>query len=201
MIGGGFMHGKFNEEGKATGNDLAFIYPDEETALVGRFEDFVMKSAYEAEVLDATCDQDGLIIISKYGNMSGPEFYYEAPTNESFGAGPYGVVDPYERRTVRVAQSTIPQSGEGVFAAKDFPPKLCISYYTGYLYDTGPEEEGYKQRCSNNETLTMDERRKCKKYSLGLSIFDTTIDIPPELDEPGMFLPSVGPKVIRHQSY
>ena len=190
------MHGKFNEEGKATGNDLAFIYPDMETALVGIYEDFVMKSAHEAEVIDATCDQDGLIIISRFLNMSGPEFYYEAPTKESYGAGPHGVIDPYERKSVRVDQSSIPQSGEGAFATKDFPAQKCICYYSGYFYDAGPEEEGYKESCIHNETLTMDERRNCRKFSLGLAIFHSTIEIPPERDEPGMFMPTVGPKVI-----
>ena len=188
------MHGKFNEEGKATGNDLAFIYPDMETALVGKFEDFVMKSAHEAEVLDATCDQDGLVIISKFANMSGPEFYYEAPTNESYGAGPIGVIDPYERKSVQITPSSVHQAGEGVFAQKDFPADCCTCYYSGFLYDHGEEGNGYQESCISNETLTMDERRKCKKYSLGLFHFRTLIDIPPQFDQPGMFQPTAGPK-------
>ena len=190
------MHGKFNEEGKATGNDLAFIYPDMETALVGKYENFVMKSAHEAEVIDATCDQDGLVIISKYTNMSGPELYYEAPTNESFGAGPYGVIDPYERKSVQIMQSSVQQAGEGVFASKDFPADCCTCYYSGFLYDHGEERNGYQESCTNNNTLTMDERRKCKKYTLGLSFFSTLIDIPPQFDRPGMLQPTAGPKVI-----
>ena len=189
------MHGKFNEEGKATGNDLAFIYPDMETALVGKFEDFVMKNAYEAEVLDASCNQDGLVVISKFAKLSESDFYYEAPTNESYGAGPEGVVDPYERKRVLVAQSTIPNSAEGVFALKDFPASCCTCYYSGFLFDHGVESKAYHESCISNSTLTMDERRQCKKYSLGLAIFDTIIDIHPELDGPGMFLPTAGPKV------
>ena len=43
MLGGGLMHGKFNEEGLASGNDLSFIYPDMSTAFHGTFENFVMK--------------------------------------------------------------------------------------------------------------------------------------------------------------
>lgn len=190
------MHGKFDQEGKATGNDLSFIYPDMETALRGKFEDFEMKSAYEAEVLEAGVDQDGLIIITKFANLSGPEFYYQAPTNTSFGAGPSGVIDPYERKSVVVTASSIPQSGEGVFAIRDFPIYRCTCYYSGFLYDSGPEAEGYEEGCINNRTLTMDQRRKCKKYSLGLHTFSTLIDIPPEMDKPGMFQPTAGPKVI-----
>jgi hypothetical protein len=43
MLGGGLMHGKFDEEGFASGNNLSFIYPDMSTALHGTFENFVMK--------------------------------------------------------------------------------------------------------------------------------------------------------------
>jgi hypothetical protein len=43
MMGGGFMHGKFNEEGFASGDDLSFIYPDMSTAFHGTFDNFVMK--------------------------------------------------------------------------------------------------------------------------------------------------------------
>lgn len=194
MIGGGFMHGKFNEEGKATGDALAFIYPDMSTALLGRFEDFVMKSAYEAEVLDATCDHNGLVIISQFSDKSGPEFFYEAPTNESYGAGPIGVIDPYERKSVRMMQSNIPQAGDGVFAIKDFPAHRCTCYYSGFLYDHGSELNAYGASCAYNKTLDMDYRRKCKKYSLGLAHFNTVIDIPPLFDMPGMFQPTAGPK-------
>jgi len=195
MVGGGFMHGKFNNEGKATGENLSFIYPDMETALVGKFEDFVMMSAHEAEVVEATCDQDGLVVISKFANMSGPAFYYKAPTNASYGAGPKEVVDPYERKSVEIAPSTIQDAGEGVFALKDFPKDSCTCYYSGFLYDEGSESDGYKESCINNKTLSMTERRKCKKYTLGLSYFKTLIDIPPQFDMPGMFQPTAGPKV------
>jgi hypothetical protein len=43
MLGGGLMHGKFDEDGLASGNNLSFIYPDMSTALHGTFENFVMK--------------------------------------------------------------------------------------------------------------------------------------------------------------
>ena len=196
LIGGGFIHGKFNDDGKATGDNLAFIYPDMETALLGKFDDFVMKSAHEAEILEAKCDQDGLLIISKFENKSGPVFYYEAPTPKSFGSGPHGVLDPYERKSVKIAASSIPESGEGVYAVKDFPAESCTCYYSGLIYNVGPETDGYEKSCTDNLTLTMDERRKCKKYSVGLSTHNAIIDIPPQMDEPGMFQPTAGPKVL-----
>jgi hypothetical protein len=46
-----------------------------------------------------------------------------------------------------------------------------------------------------NTSLSDEYRRACKKYSLGLSNYHTTIDIPPEMDLPGIFHPTLGPKV------
>ncbi len=37
--------------------------------------------------------------------------------------------DPYERRSVYVADSTIPGAGEGLFAKRDFEQRELLSYY------------------------------------------------------------------------
>ena len=130
MIGGGFMHGHF-KDGQATGDNLSFIYPDMETAFYGKFENFVMKSASEAEVESEECTEEGIIAVSKFSLKSDPIFYYDPPTNVSFGAGPEGVIDPYERKWVEVADSSVPDSGQGVFAKRDFPQFRCTSMYSG----------------------------------------------------------------------
>ncbi len=39
-----------------------------------------------------------MIVVTKYSEPSGPYFYYDPPTNESYGAGPPNVRDPYERK-------------------------------------------------------------------------------------------------------
>ena len=44
------------------------------------------------------CNADGMIVVTKYSEPSGPFFYYDPPTNESYGAGPPNVRDPYERK-------------------------------------------------------------------------------------------------------
>ena len=86
------MHGHFDEQtGLATGDDLSFIYPDMETAFHGTFEDFVMKRAFEAEVTSMKCEVIGIISVDTFlVKNDGPVFYYEPPTNQSFGAGPIG---------------------------------------------------------------------------------------------------------------
>jgi hypothetical protein len=53
----------------------------------------------------------------------------------------------------------------------------------------------YHTTRADNTSLSDEYRRACKKYSLGLATYETTIDIPPEMDKKGMFQPTLGPKV------
>ena len=124
------MHGQFRD-GQATGDHLAYVYPDLETAFYGKFENFVMKSASEAEIVSTDCSDQGLLVVSEFETKSDPIFYYEPPSNVSFGAGPVGIVDPYETKWVHVADSSVPDSGAGVFARKEIPEFRCTSMYSG----------------------------------------------------------------------
>ena len=54
----------------------------------------------------------------------------------------------------------------------------------------------YNKKCTFNTSKTDDYKRACKKYTLGNSRWDLTIDLPPELDV-GSF-PTLGPKVNHH---
>jgi len=79
MIGGGFMHGKFNQKGEATGKELFYIYPDMETGFQGSFTNFVMEKASAVDIVSTECEE--LLSISKVDMKSEPIFYYNPPTN------------------------------------------------------------------------------------------------------------------------
>ena len=42
LLGGAWIHGKVDGQGEFTGNDIAYVYPDFKTALVGKFEKGIM---------------------------------------------------------------------------------------------------------------------------------------------------------------
>ena len=153
MIGGGVMHGSFNKNGEASGDQIAFVYPDMETAFFGSFENFVMKKAKEAEVKSLHC-LDDLVAIKEYKvKLDGPAFFYDPPTNESFGGGLRdgleGVVDPYERKLVRVSTSSVPNSGLGVFAIKDILIKRTTNLYSGFVLRNLEEKVRYYLNCTD----------------------------------------------------
>ena len=54
VVGQGFLYGQLNKKGKLTGDDIAYIYPDYLTALVGKFEDTIMKSGRESKIVQVS---------------------------------------------------------------------------------------------------------------------------------------------------
>ena len=66
LIKAGYIHGVANKDGLATGNNLAFIYPDGETALKGYFENKYMKSAKYVEVQKYGCDENGMFVATEF---------------------------------------------------------------------------------------------------------------------------------------
>ena len=196
----GHLHGVINDiHGKISGDNIAYIYPDMETALLGKFEDSLMKDAQESEVQSVECDENGLLYVNQFAipDNSDPHFYYEPPSNVSFGGRTSrpGVLDPYERKWLELRSADEAKMGQGVFTKKDVKEGLFISSYTGFVFDE-EQHEIYCRSCQDNLTKSDDERRHCKKYSLPINARGATIDIPPEYDQADSFLPSWGPKVM-----
>ena len=55
--GGGCVVGRVDEEGKLSGPDIAYIYPDFMTALVGRFEDAELVSTHQCDVISIATER------------------------------------------------------------------------------------------------------------------------------------------------
>ena len=199
MIGGypnPHLHGMItNTNGYISGKNISYIFPDMETSYVGEFDNRVMKEARYKKVSELKCDAYGIPYVSKFSDGAlDAKFYYLAPTNISFGAGPENVRDPYEDNLINITTSGIPNSGQGLFLKKDVKHGRLVTSYLGYVYDK-EEQEIYRKHCSMNISKSYDERRHCCKYSIGISLLDKSIDIPPEIDIPETYFRSLGPKV------
>ena len=192
------MHGKISDtNGRITGDNIFYIYPDMETSFIGKFENRVMKRARYAKVSEIKCDENGIPYVSKFSNESyynDSIFYHEAPSNISFGAGPARIPDPYEKKMIDLGISKIPNSGQGVFLKEDAKKDMIISLYDGYVY-TPDQMKIYKRNCAMNISKTDDERRHCNKYAIGIGMLNKMINIPPEIDIPQTFFPTLGQKV------
>jgi len=64
----------------------------------------LMRHAQESSVLEVGCNPNGLMVVTKFQDPVGPFFYYDPPTNESFGAGPPGF-DSTQLNTIVISKA------------------------------------------------------------------------------------------------
>ena len=197
LIRNGYIQGFANEDGTATGDDIAFIYPDGETALKGHFKNRFMIKARSVDVKNYGCDENGMFIPKEFSEpLNNHEYFYDPPTNDSFGSGLKYLPDPYEDKTVFMGTSSVPGSGEGVFLKRDIPKNRISCFYSLFLYKNPDQVQIYYQKYALNASKTDNYKRECFKYSIDLNSYHGHIDLPPEFDiNP---LPTLGPKVNHH---
>ncbi len=92
--------------------------------------------------------------------------------------------------------SSVPGAGEGVFVTKDVPSRRVVAFFSSFIFETQEENDLYDLSCAHNTSLDDEVRRKCRRYSQKLSSFDAFIEIPPEFENLGGKIATLGPKVI-----
>ena len=127
----GFLYGSVQKNGKIGGLNVAYIYPMSSVAILGHFQDNYMKSAQPTHVENVTCSNN--ILRLSFDKPRGPPLWYDLSTNSSYGDLPL-VQDHYESETVQVGLSTIPNTGDGIFAMRDLKPHEIVSFYNGFRY-------------------------------------------------------------------
>ena len=104
----GFLYGPIGINGKITGNRVAYIYPRSNLALFGKFRNNQMISAQKVKIEKLSCENNVLLL--EFGKSSGPHFHLSISTNSSIGDMSL-VLDPYEANTVKIRNSSLPNSG------------------------------------------------------------------------------------------
>ena len=162
---------------------------------MGKWRDRVLLEGRYARITGFSCHKDGILRV-QFEPLKEREdeiVSFSPPTNSSFGGGPK-TKDPYEAKFTYLGESKVPGAGEGVFARRKIPKNRVACPYVGYVYRNLDERVIYGQRYLQNASLSKAERRWAKKYSIGLST-DSMIEIPIEMDSPGVWHPTLGPKV------
>ena len=101
--------------------------------------------------------------------------------------------DPYEDKYVELGQSSIPSSGEGVFAKRSLKKGMIACFFSLFLFRVPDQYEEYAKRYFNNKSKSDEYRRHCNKYTLEFTLFNGVHLLPPEMDVNP--LPNFGPKV------
>ena len=119
------------ESGALLWCERTFLYPDIMTALTGQWSGARLVEARQAEVQTVRLTEDNLLDIT-CSPARGPVFSFSPSGPDNFGSSDPALRDPYETRYIRVRQSAIEDSGEGVFAVEDLPPASLAAVFNGY---------------------------------------------------------------------
>ena len=150
---GGTLLGEVDEKGNLSGDNIMYIYPDQKTALVGRFKFSKMVSARPAKLLESptTCNK-----VPNYQLIEGFDpIGFDQSSKGSISSNPL-VPDAYEQALVYVGQSDIPNAGEGLFAKCDLPENTVSSFYNGIRL-THHEVDSRVWELNDN-TISLDDK-------------------------------------------
>ena len=111
-----------------SGDNIAFLYPDLSTALVGTFLRGILVSARSAAVSSSTM-VDGVLVPS-FSFLSDQKFSFWPSTIDRVLCPPHQR-DPYESRLVRVGTSRMEGGGEGLFAKRFIASGTIVAFYNG----------------------------------------------------------------------
>ena len=130
--GGGYLTGVVDDDGTFTGDNIAFVYPDFCTAILGRFNNGILVDGVSAALADVSIEDD--IAVAKWSVIGSPEpemhVTHFKSTEEDAGPQPL-VRDPYESRTVEVRPSSLGGGGDGLFVKRKIIKGEVVAFYNG----------------------------------------------------------------------
>ena len=127
--GGGWLTGQVDGAGDLTGHNIAFLYPDLVTGLLGQFRRGVALSVRPASVSGVRIPAGGMAQLS-FTRLEGRAVSRSVSTRDSVGPQPL-VRDPYERTVCEVRASQLEGGGEGLFAVRNITRGEIVAFYNG----------------------------------------------------------------------
>ena len=174
---GGCVVGKVDIDGKLTGSDVSYIYPDYMTCLFGSFRDLQLVSAQQCQIIKVITES-GCIKVPKFSKPKGRLYKREISTFDFVTSSPT-LRDPYEESVVEVRRSKLPGAEDGVFAKRFIKEETNVAFYQGIkLPPNYKEEESWEGNAykifdpSNSPEGTLDireEHRSISAYSASLA--------------------------------
>lgn len=174
---GGSVIGVVDVNGQLTGENVAYVYPDGETALIGQFQNGQLVKAWPAKLCEKLDNKK--LDLPKYSYRSdySEGICLDVSTRDLLSLQPL-VPDVYEQDRVCVRVSTIKNAGEGLFAKVGLQEDEVASFYNGIRLSH--DEVDARDWSLNDNTLSLDE--------------DTVIDIPAECASTKTYCATLGHK-------
>ncbi len=168
--GMGFLYGELDLNRHMTGDDVAYVYPWYESALVGRFEENFMKEAKYAHVTSASCNNN--LIKAEFTIQDEETTYsYDPPVQGRVSSEPL-LRDPYEAENVEVRLSNIAGADDGLFTLRKLRKGQLVALYCGEHFGTDPDDTTYYRDVCAAAAST---KNPCEKYSIRTHVGTTIL--------------------------
>ncbi|TRY63349.1 hypothetical protein TCAL_10816 [Tigriopus californicus] len=155
--GESWLVGKVDQMGHFTGDNLAYIYPNLKTALLGQFKNGVMLRAQAAQLVALHLNEAHIMepemratkvtpairpinqtpnpmqIDSDRAGKNEDSFYSFCPSNSNEVCCNWLLSDPYESETVECLNSAVDGAGDGLFARTNLPQGTLVAFYNGLV--------------------------------------------------------------------
>ena len=123
--GGGFVVGLDD----LSGHDVAYVYPDMKTIIVGRFKKGQLVSGMEAELNGLTYADNGLLR-PIYKTKDKKLFTYSVSNQTWIGSDPL-IRDPLDDKYLSVGESSVSGAGRGIFLKTKARKGFTVGFYNG----------------------------------------------------------------------
>ena len=130
-VGGGLLSCPADEDGLAEGSDCLYLYPDFSTALLGTWSSGRMERATQARLANIRLAGDSLELVVRPTPGKEDVSYREDISTSTLISSEPRLADPFEEKTVYVAQSGIENGGEGLFLRRNVQEGDLVAYYNG----------------------------------------------------------------------
>ena len=184
---GGSAPEESNEDGKY---QLAYIYQDMRTAIVGKFFKGKLLEGESRIVVGYRCEEGILTLEFSKSKHNRERLEYEESTATFITSNPK-LMDPYERSSIYIKETTISgmRFSDGLFAKRVLPHFALVAVYAGTRLN---KQEHDKIFSPKNITDEMYEDMQKNLITLD---DDITIDIPPKYSNIVDYRSSLGHKV------
>ncbi|XP_023343893.1 histone-lysine N-methyltransferase SETD7 [Eurytemora carolleeae] len=162
LPGGGLVVGRVDSEGEFSGPNIAYIYPDFSTGLLGVFKEGDMVTAQAVTLQDLRTEYN-CIKVPVFSTPKEDIFRLEKSTTTWLTENTM-LEDPYEKLTVYVKTSNTPGASDGLFAARDLKCNTIAAFYNGIRKQRPPDsastwqdqDNAYKIFDPTNKTGVID---------------------------------------------
>ncbi|TRY75439.1 hypothetical protein TCAL_09504 [Tigriopus californicus] len=128
LEGDGFLYGRLDRSGEFTGSNIAYLYPDLVTCLIGEFANGQLVQGRESKIQDAHMHKELLKL--RFHEPRGPTFMLWKSTLTEIRVPPLQE-DLYEKKYVEVRDSQLPGAGDGLFAKVPLTQGATVAFYNG----------------------------------------------------------------------